>query len=271
MPIALYAIVSLAFVAEAITGFGGTVITVTLGAQLLPLEQLLPLFVPVNFLLSLSIAVRDRGHIAWPFLLRRMLPWVGLGTLLGMVVYRLTPPGPWLLLAYAVLVATLAALELWRGPRQPPLDPPLGLASAAMDGGPAGVGGGRAEIGSRSAQTVGLLSGGIVHGIYGSGGPLVVWATSRQLTEKSIFRATLAVLWLVLGAALMVQFVSLGHLHTGTLATSATLLPCLLVGRVVGNRIHRQIAAEPFRKLVYGLLLAGALSLLVRKGVELLG
>ncbi|MSQ81975.1 MAG: sulfite exporter TauE/SafE family protein [Myxococcales bacterium] len=264
MPIALYAIVSLAFVAEAITGFGGTVITVTLGAQLLPLEQLLPLFVPVNFLLSLSIAVRDRGHIAWPFLLRRMLPWVGLGTLLGMGVYRLTPPGPWLLLAYAVLVATLAALELWRGPRQPPLDRPPGLGSAAMDGGLGAVGHG-------SAQTVGLLSGGIVHGIYGSGGPLVVWATSRQLTEKSIFRATLAVLWLVLGAALMVQFVSLGHLHTGTLATSATLLPCLLVGRLVGNRIHRQIAAEPFRKLVYGLLLAGAMSLLVRKSIELLG
>lgn len=245
MPPLVYLVVAFAFVAEAVTGFGGTVITVTLGAQLLPLDQLLPLYVPVNFVLSATLAWQGRRHIQQAFLTRKMLPLVALGMAAGLAIYRVAPPGPLLLLGYGALVATLAALELARGPR-------------SSSGAGQGVG-----------QVLGLLGGGVIHGIYGSGGPLVVWATSQQLAEKSTLRATLAVLWLVLGAVLMVQYVSLGQLTLQTLATSATLLPVLAAGLWLGHKVHDRVQPVLFRKLVYGLLLAGALSLLVRHGIKL--
>lgn len=245
IPVALFAAVALAFAAEALTGFGGTVITVTLGAQLVPLDTLLPLYVPVNLLLSIWLSVRERGHIAQLLLLRTMLPLIGAGMAVGLVVYRLAPPGPWLILGYALLVAVLAGLELVRGPTG-------------------------AEL-SRRAQWAGLVGGGVVHGIYGSGGPLIVWATSRQLQDKSALRATLSALWLVLGSVLVAQYASLGQLTTDTLVGSAALLPCLLVGKWVGNRVHQRIAAEPFRRLLYWMLLFAALSLLVRKALQAWG
>ncbi len=97
IPAPLFAVVALAFAAEALTGFGGTVITVTLGAQLLPLDTLLPLYVPVNLLLSVWITLRDRSYVARPLLLRTMLPLIGAGMAAGLVIYRLAPPGPWLI------------------------------------------------------------------------------------------------------------------------------------------------------------------------------
>ncbi len=121
---------------------------------------------------------------------------------------------------------------------------------------------------SLRAQRAGLVGGGLVHGIYGSGGPLIVWATSRQLQDKSALRATLSALWLVLGSVLVVQYASLGQLTGQTLLGSAALLPCLLVGKWIGNRAHQRIAPEPFRRLLYWMLLFAALSLLVRKALH---
>lgn len=249
LPAAVYAVVALAFVGEAVTGFGGTVITVTLGAQFVPLDELLPHYVPINFVLSLAIVLRDHRHVARALLLRRMLPLIGLGMAAGLAIYRIAPPGPLLLVGYGALVAVLAALELRRGPAQT-----------------AGIG-----ERARKRELAALLAGGAVHGIYGSGGPLIVWATSRQLHEKSALRATLAVLWLILGAVLMAQYASLGQLNAKTLAASATLLPVLGAALWLGHRIHDRIEPAAFRRTVYWLLLGGALSLLVRKGLLLLG
>lgn len=249
MPIAplVYVVVAFAFVAEAITGFGGTVITVTLGGQLLPLDQLLPLYVPVNFVLSASLAWRDRQHIARAFLTRKMLPLVACGMVVGLAIYRVAPPGPLLLLGYGALVAILATVELLRGPPQPDQGARRGM-----------------------TQILGLLGGGVIHGIYGSGGPLVVWAASRELAEKSVLRSTLAVLWLALGAVLMVQYASLGQMTVQTLLASATLLPVLAAALWIGHRLHARVAPALFRKLVYSLLLGGALSLVIRHGLKLL-
>ncbi|MBM4342101.1 MAG: TSUP family transporter [Deltaproteobacteria bacterium] len=245
LPAPLFAVVALAFAAEALTGFGGTVITVTLGAQFLPLDALLPLYVPVNLLLSLWISVRDRGHVSQALLTRTMLPAIGAGMVVGLVVYRVAPPGPWLVLAYAVLVAVLAALELVRGSS--------------------------AKAPSPVAHWAGLVGGGVVHGLYGSGGPLIVWATSRQLQDKSALRATLSALWLVLGTVLVAQYASLGQLDGRTLRGSAALLPCLVLGKWIGHSAHQRIAPEPFRRLLHWLLLGAALSLLVRKAMAVSG
>ena len=61
---ALFAIALVAFAVEGTLGFGSTVIAVSIGAQLVPLDELLPAFVPLNIVLSLSLL---RRPIAWCF------------------------------------------------------------------------------------------------------------------------------------------------------------------------------------------------------------
>ena len=57
---ALAALVAVAFAVEATVGFGSTVLVVTVGAQWLPLEELLAAFVPVSLVLSAVLLGRAR-------------------------------------------------------------------------------------------------------------------------------------------------------------------------------------------------------------------
>ncbi|MCL4234193.1 MAG: hypothetical protein KJ042_06710, partial [Deltaproteobacteria bacterium] len=50
--ITLGLIVAFAFTVETIAGFGATVISVSLAANLMPLDELLPIVVPLNVALS---------------------------------------------------------------------------------------------------------------------------------------------------------------------------------------------------------------------------
>lgn len=245
VPWALYALVLLAFSAEAVTGFGGTIITVTLGAQLMPLDQLLPLYVPANFALSLLMVRTQHRHIDRNWLIRHLLPLVGLGMAAGLLLFRLVRPGPLLLIAYAALVLVLAVWELFRQNH---------LTVQAHDTRAPRVG----------STVLALVAGGFIHGIYGSGGPLLVWASSSRLTEKAKLRATLAATWAILGAVLIAQYATMGLLSPRSLLASASLLPIVGLAQLAGDRIHSVVSESAFRRLVYWLLLAGAASLLVR-------
>jgi hypothetical protein len=239
-PLALMLIVTIAFSAEAITGFGSTVLTVAMGAHLLPLAVLLPVYVPVNLVLSAWLVARHRRHVDRALLFRGMLPLVGAGMVAGLLLYRLQP-GKNLLIGFGAFVALLASVELWRIARRTPVSPP-----------------------GRWHTRLALIAGGVVHGVYGSGGPLIVYATARSVTDKSVFRVTLSALWLVLGVVLIVHFAVLGLLNASTLWTSASLLPPLVLALLIGERLHHRVPEAPFRVLVYALLLVAATSLLWR-------
>ena len=60
---ALGAFILLAYTLEAVTGFGSIVIALSLGALLLPIEQLLPVLVPLNIGMTGSLVWRHRAQI----------------------------------------------------------------------------------------------------------------------------------------------------------------------------------------------------------------
>lgn len=241
----LCAIVALAFFTEAAIGFGSTVITVTLGAHLVRLDVLLPAFVPLNLLLSTYMVSRHHAHIDWRTLGRRLAPPMGAGMAAGLVVYRLgTPRG--LLLPFSLFVTALAAIELWR------------LRAGTMAARPL----------PRLAERSLLALGGVVHGLYGSGGPMVVYCASRLVTEKSAFRSTLSLLWLVLNVALLVQFATLGQLGAQSIRLSAYLGGSLLVGLLAGEWAHGRLGERLFRLAMYAVLGVAGGSLAVRTLLE---
>lgn len=240
MTIVLFAcIVFVAFLAEAVVGFGSTVLTVTLGANLYSLGVLLPAFVPVNLALSAYLVARHHRNIDRAVLLGRVLPLVGLGLPAGLALSALEGESI-LQVVFGLLVITLASLELWRlrHPRLATTDarPLAPLVGATM-----------------------LITGGVVHGIYGSGGPLIVYYAGRSLHDKGRFRATLSALWLVLNSVLVGTYTYRGQLTEETLGLSAALVPALLLGAAVGERVHGRVPERPFRLSVFVLLFfAGA-------------
>jgi uncharacterized membrane protein YfcA len=237
---AFAAIVALAFAAEATVGFGATVIALALGIHLFPISELLPVFVPLGLFVSAWIGLRGRAHVARRLLFSRILPWMGLGLALGLAVFE-RASNEALRRAFGAFVVALAALELWRLLRE---------RSAAR------------EL-PRPAASAALLGAGVMHGMFSTGGPLLVWALGRSVPEKRAFRATLAWVWLVLGSALTTAYALGGRLDGGTLRATGALLPVLGVALTAGEWAHQRLDERRFRVLVYGLLLvSGASSLL---------
>jgi hypothetical protein len=102
-----------------------------------------------------------------------------------------------------------------------------------------------------------------MHGMFSSGGPLLVWALGKSLPDKRAFRATLSCVWLVLGSALTFAYALNGRLDGSTLRATAALLPVLGVAIAAGEWAHHRLDERRFRVLVYALLLgSGASSLL---------
>ncbi len=235
-------IVLLAFVVESTAGFGATIVTVTLAAQLFPLDTVLAAFVPVNVVLSFLIVVRNVRHVDRSFLVRRVLPWVALGTAAGLALSRFRD-APWIKLVFAAFVVVLSVVELVglaRKREEPvtPLTTPVAIAA--------------------------LLSGGVIHGLFACGGPMIVYVVGRTLQEKSAFRATLSALWLVMNLALIVTMVAQGSIGAASLRTSAMMIVPLGLGLAIGNRLHDHVPERTFRVSVFILLLCAALVLFAR-------
>mgnify|MGYP001459853965 CR=1 FL=1 len=219
----------LAYTVEAVTGFGSIVIALSLGALLLPIPELLPVLVPLNIAMSGYLSIRHRAHIHWPTLLKLILPLMALGTLCG---YWLRPSlgSAVLQTLFGVLIVWFAGRELWR------------LRGAAT---PAG----------HAPATTGalMLAAGVTHGLFASGGPLLVYALAGNRLNKSELRATLIAVWFSLNGLLTLIFLADGSLLPA-LPRLLTYLPIVVVGVIIGERLHRRIDERQFRRLGFALL-----------------
>lgn len=234
--LALAAFILLAYTLEAITGFGSVVIALSLGALLLPIEQLLPILVPLNIAMTGYLSWRYRKLIDRPLLLGSILPGMLVGTLLGYCLL------PWLdaqalKRGFGVLVLWFAARELLR--RAP-------------------AKGQRVPTWIMRAITT---AAGICHGLFASGGPLLVFALAGSPLDKSRLRATLVAVWFTLNSLLTLAFLLDGRLAPA-LPQVLSYAPLLLIGIWLGERLHRRVDERFFRHGIYALLAVTGLLLI---------
>ncbi|MCA9550581.1 MAG: sulfite exporter TauE/SafE family protein [Myxococcales bacterium] len=239
--LAVAALVLLSFTSAALAGFGGVVIAMTLAAQLKPLEWLLPRLVSLNLLLVVYLVARHRAHVDGRALLRQILPFMGLGTALGFLGAGLIP-GTTAKMIFGAFVVAVSARELanllgWVTFNPQPLTPAR-----------------------RAGWT---FAAGLVHGVFASGGPLLVYTLSRTGLPKAAFRATLAAVWLILNSALMVGFIAKGRMDARCLQDVLLLLPILLVATVLGEWGHHRIDERRFRVVTFSLLLVAGGALFI--------
>jgi uncharacterized membrane protein YfcA len=101
-----------------------------------------------------------------------------------------------------------------------------------------------------------LLLGGVVHGAFTTGGPLLTVYCHRAMPGKSTFRATLAVMWLVLAIGLMIGWTVSGTWHPATPRLTMVGFPFLVAGLIVGEWLHHRVDERAFAGLVNGTLVA---------------
>ncbi len=231
-----------AFTVEAMTGFGSIVLALSIGALVMDIPTLVQWLVPLNILMTAPLVWRLRKHIAFGFLFTQILPFMAVGTVVGVLLTGQLPE-VYSKGVFALLICWFA----WRSLAQ--LNAPAH--SAPMRGAV-------------------IFSAGITHGLFASGGPLLVYACARSPLDKTAFRATLLSVWLSLNGALTLWFLWTGQLQP-QVTQIAGLIPGVLAGALLGNYLHHKVSQQQFVKIVFSVLLLVGSLLVMKTASQLLG
>lgn len=223
----------LSYFSAAFAGFGGVIIVLTLGAHFYPIKWMLPVLLPLTLLANLYIFIRHHRHIDTQLLVKRILPFMGTGLVIGFSLFSVLH-GSVLRALFGITVVLVAVRELahlvWTPGRE--IAPP-----------------------ARWVVSGYVLMAGVVHGIYASGGPLLVYAANRMEMEKTVFRSTLSIVWLIMNIFLAGSYAVAGRIDMASLHTSAYLLPSVILGVITGEAMHRRIPERSFKIAVFLLLI----------------
>lgn len=108
-----------------------------------------------------------------------------------------------------------------------------------------------------------LVIAGIIHGMFVSGGALLVLYAAMALQDKAEFRATIAATWAVLDPTFFVLNFNPSLWNMENMILIALCIPPLLLSVYLGNVLHNRINKDWFMKLTYILLALSGLSIIL--------
>jgi len=233
-------ILVLAHSVETYLGFGSTIIALSLGIFLFPIETLLPALVTIGSLQSLWLIIRWHRHIRWRIILVNILPLAAVGLAAG-ILLRDYVSEQLLIVILGLFIVVTSSLELgalFRGSAAP-----------------------RKRLSYWIAAPV-IFTGGLFQGLFASGGPPIVYYAGREIEDPAQFRSTLSVLWLILNLALLISMWAYGQANVLTLELAALVLPGFIGGVVIGSFI--KLKASTFKAVTWAMLLLIGLIQLAR-------
>lgn len=227
---------------ETVLGFGATLLAMALGIFIFPLNTLLPVLVILGFLQSCWLVARWFRHLKWRVLMFNILPAVAVGMVVGIYYRTQVANYKQLLILLAIFIMAVSILEI------------ILIYRTRSAGG---------SLPWYLGWPI-LIFGGIFHGLYASGGPMIVYYSSRELKEPADFKATISTLWLILSFVLVLNLYSAGLINVNTITTTGIVLPGLIVGIIFGSTL--KFRAVVFKVLLYVLLFIAGFILLFQPG-----
>ena len=219
------------------TGFGSSIITVPTLAHWFPLTFAVPLVTALDCVATANAGVRQWRAADWREL-KRLLPAIVIGVAAGATLLVRLPRGV-MLLALGIFVAGYG-VYLFAGARQ-------WRAARVAWAWPIGVAGGAVSV------------------MFGTGGPIYMLYLASRIHDKTTLRATSSMLVLASVFLRTGVFIATGLLlDVPLLAAAAAMVPLMLAGYALGNRLHFTLSRVGVLKLIAALLVGNGVSLVVR-------
>jgi uncharacterized membrane protein YfcA len=221
---------------EAVTGFGCSVLAMPFVTALLGMRRGIMIITILAWFLALYISITKRKAINFHQFAIICL-CMGIGLPLGMYLFRHFDA----ILLKKAMAAFIILVSLWQV-----------LAKAIFRKKEP-----RLPLNSIRALPfyIILIAGGVVHGMFSSGGPLVVIYASQALKDRGEFRATLCLLWAVLNTVIITIYLIEGSISAETIRFTGILIPFVILGIGAGEKIHSRLNEKIFSILVFGMLL----------------
>ncbi|MFC1852267.1 sulfite exporter TauE/SafE family protein [candidate division CSSED10-310 bacterium] len=226
---AVFAVFVLAELIYVAFGFGAGLIAVGLLALIMPvIQDVVVILLLVNIPVEMVVVWSSRKNLHWRGLLV-ILVGVGAGILLG--TWILLIGTPFIILTFLGFFLVIAGSAFALIPHRGNIEWPKWV-----------------------TPLVGLVSG-ILAGLFGTGGPPLIFYYQLQGTPKSIFRSSLMAIFLSMALVRVPVYTLTGLITLPRLLAAISIAPAVILGVVMGHKIHIQLNELTFRRLV-GIILA---------------
>ena len=232
--ILLYLVLFLSNGMQTITGFAGTLLAMPPSIKLIGANQARALLSVVAQVNCLLIVIYNFKSINWKEFWK-MLVLMVVGMVLGAWIYTDFPIHE-LLLFYGILIISIALKRMFF--RKKMVIPKAGMLLI-------------------------ILAAGIIHGMFLSGGALLVVYAASVLKEKDEFRSTIALLWVVLGCYVTGKEYTIGDYTSNVLFLTTIGIVFALAGTWVGMVLVKKVKQELFEEITNVLLLISGILAIV--------
>ena len=219
---------------HSVTGFAGTLLAMPASIRLIGVEQAKTVLNSVGLLCCIILGFQT-CHDANKKEFVKISLWMLAGMVLGLALFQWIPFG-FLSYVYAVLIIAVALKNLF-------IQREFKLSEIQM--------------------TLILLTAGIIHGMFISGGALLVIYARRRFPDKKEFRATLTPVWIFLNSLLLIRQIWSGSFTSHVVFLSVVSTVPMLLGVAVGNLIYKKINQKAFSVMACILLLISGIMMLI--------
>lgn len=223
---------------QGITGFAGTVLAMPFGIKLVGYGVAKPVLNVLGIISGIYVFIGNRRSVNWKELVK-IVVIMTVGILAGVFIKSLLVEEEQILyMLLGIIVIGLAVKGLFN-----------------MD---------REEKGESEFRIILLPLAGIVHGIFVSGGPLLISYLTTRIRDKISFRATISTVWIFLNTLILLDDVRSGYWTPELMKVQLISIPFLLAGMFIGGVLVKRMSQRKFMKLTYILLIISGISLLVK-------
>jgi len=230
-------IVLCGYVVLGIGGFGSALVAMPLLALVLPIKMVVPLMLLLDFVGMLTQGVRLRRNLDRREMLA-VVPWqlAGMGTGVAALVVL---PGKILLTALGAFILTYAVYSLRHHPDRKPI--------------------------ARGWAVPAGLFGGLIGGMFGTGGAVFAMYFTARIPDTARMRATMSAQFVINNSARLTLFLVTGLLFDRAVWLAfAALVPLVFIGTYVGHRMHSKLTPLQVARFISVLLLFSGISVLVK-------
>jgi len=229
-------VLAIAYMVRGVAGFGSGLIAVPLLTMMIPIQLVVPSVVLLDYIASLSQGISNRQEIRWKEILP-LIPFSIIGVVIALVF--LSKSDTHLLTKALGVFIILFALFTLSG-----YSPKTGAA--------------------RGWGVMAGLSGGMIGTLFGTGGPFYVTYFKARGLDKTAFRTTLAVTFLMDGAGRLVGYASSGVFNLKFLTMLAMALPIMGTFMYIGGHIHTKLTQVQFQRAISVLLIVSGVVLVIK-------
>lgn len=232
--IAFLILILLTNIIQGITGFAGTVLAMPFAILLLGIDVAKPVLNITTLIACILIVFESYKHIVWKECLK-MIGIMFIGVFIGEYMYQMFSVDL-LLTIYAIFIILIALKGIFIKQTYD-LDEKVLIAI--------------------------IVLAGIIHGMFLSGGPLLIIYAVKKLQDKATFRATLAPVWIVLNSYLLIKQFTSSLITTQVITLALWSIPVLIIAIIIGKKLYEHMSQKFFLMLSYILLFISGISLIL--------